>query len=231
MLNGEYEMSRQILASLAIGCVGLATMQVAEAQARYYEPAVSWHIAGGYSDPTGQIADYIQGGYIVTGGFTVGSRSGGDPLGLRGDFSFSSHNATNNFLNYGTNVTGVQVDSGDGRFFSFSLGPQLRFPLIGGSSFYTYGQIGAYRTSFQLRQTAVTGGSYCDYYFGFCYSGLFAGQDVVYDDTRTRFGWDVGLGLETPRYAGHSYYIDASYHRLQGAQPITYIPITLGIRF
>ena len=222
-------MYQKTLAALLLGCAALAATASALAQDEYYAPPVSWHIAAGYSDPTGQISDYLQGGYVITGGFTIGDRR--DPLGLRGDFSFSSHNATNNFLNYGTNVTGVQVDSGDGQFFSFSLGPQLRFPLIGGSSFYTYAQIGAYRTSFQLRQTALDGGSYCDPFFGSCYSGLYAGQDVVYDDTRTRFGWDVGIGLETPRYYGHSYYIDASYHRIEASQPIEYIPITVGIRF
>ncbi len=223
-------MYRQTLVALALVGAGLAAAQVAHAQSDYYQPGVSWHIGGGYSSPSGQISDYLQGGYVVTGGFTIGDRR--DPFGLRGDFSFSSHNATNNFLNYGTNVTGVQVDSGTGQFFSFSLGPQLRFPLLGGSSLYTYAQIGAYRTSFQLRQTALDGGSYCDPYFGNCYSGLFPGQDVVYDDTRTRFGWDVGLGIETPRYYGHSYYIDASYHRIEASpQAIEYIPITIGIRF
>jgi len=218
------------LASLAIATIGLGTAQVASAQyAGDYEPRVSWHIGAGYSAPTGQISDYLQGGYVIDGGFTVGTR--GDPLSLRGDFSFSSHNATNNFLNYGTNVTGVQVDSGDGQFASFSLGPQLKFPLIGRSSIYFYGQIGAYRSSLQLRQTALAGGNYCDYYFGFCYSGLYAGEDVVYDDTRTHFGWNLGLGFESPRYYNHSYYLEASYHRLEGGQKIEYVPIVFGMRF
>jgi len=222
---------KQVVIASVIGCVGLGSAQCAHAQ-RYDDnrPAsVSWHIAGGYSAPTGPISDYLQGGYAVTGGFTLAPR--GNPVSLRGDFSFSSHNATNNFLNYGAQTIGVQVDSGTGQFTSFSLGPQLTIPLAGRSSVYGFAQIGVYRSSLQLTQTALFAGDYCNAYFGFCDVGVFPGDILVYDDTRTRFGWNVGLGYEFPRWFGRAYYLEASYHRLEGAQRIEYVPITIGVRF
>jgi hypothetical protein len=223
-------MFKQAMMAIAIGCVGLGGARVAEAQSYEYQPAeVHWHIAGGYSAPTGQISNYLQGGYMLNGGFTISPL--GSPLGVRGDFRFSSHDATNNFLSYGTQVTGVQVDSGTGQFSSFSLGPQLTLPLAGRAALYGFAQVGVYRSSLQLTQTAQFSGTYCDPYFGYCDVGVFPGDVLVYDDTRTKFGWDVGVGFQFPRWFGHSYFLEASYHRLEGGQPIEYVPIVLGIRF
>lgn len=224
-------MLKQAVMAGVIGCVWIGTATLAHAE-RYDDvrPAtVSWHLAGGYSAPTGPISDYLQGGYVITGGFTAAPA--GNPVALRGDFSFSSHNATNNFLDFGAQTTGVQVDSGTGQFSSFSLGPQISIPLPGRASLYGFAQVGVYRSSLQLTQTALFAGDYCDPYFGFCDIGVVPGDSLVYDDTRTRFGWNVGVGYELPRWFGRSYYIEASYHRLEGQQRIEYVPITIGIKF
>ena len=55
---------------------------------------------------------------------------------------------------------------------------------------------------------------------------------MVYEDSRTRLGWNAGLGVEfAPGYLGNRHFIEASYQRLSGPQPIEYIPIEFGIRF
>jgi opacity protein-like surface antigen len=219
------------IAALSIGCVGLGTgaLALADSPGRADPGPISWRVAGGYSAPTGQISDYLQGGYVLSGGFTYAPN--GSRLGLRADASFSSHGATNNFLDYGAALTGVQVDSGAGQFFSFSLGPSYTVPFIGGSRAYVLAQVGLYYSSLQLTQTALFQGDFCDPYLGFCDYGVFPGDNLVYDDSQTRFGWNVGVGVEFPTYFGPTYFVEAGYHRLSGPQPIEYVPIEIGIRF
>ena len=57
------------------------------------------------------------------------------------------------------------------------------------------------------------------------------GQNLVYDQTRTRFGGNVGLGVDFPRRYGPSYFIEASYHRVFGPQRMDFVPIEVGMRF
>jgi hypothetical protein len=220
---------KRVITAIAIATLGICQSAFADPGAGRGVNPVTWHIAGGYSEPTGQISDYLQGGYVFSGGFNVASNDG--PLGLRGDVSFSSHSATNNFLDYGSLVSGIQVDSGSGRFFSFSLGPSLTVPFAGRSHLYGFAQVGVYHSSLQLTQTVLFSGSYCDPYFGFCQGGVTAGDAVVYDDSRSRLGWNVGVGVDFGGRFGPTYYVEAAYHRLGGTQPIEYIPIEFGIRF
>lgn len=223
-------MNIRTLLIFAIGGMGSAYIPVASADiGDGVPPTIRWHLAGGYSAPTGPISDYLQGGYVLSGGFTYGHDD--SPLGLRGDVSISSHNATNSFLDFGSVVTGVQVDSGSGQFFSFSLGPSYTVPFIGRTSAYGFAQVGIYHSSLQLSQTALFQGDYCDPYFGYCDYGVYPGENLVYDDSRTRFGWNVGFGVEFPRYFSGAWFIEASYHRLTGSQPMSYVPIEIGIRF
>jgi len=214
-----------LIGGMACAAAPLASAQMGDGPA----PNVHWHVAGGYSAVTGQMSDYLQGGYVLSGGFTYGMD--GSPFGLRGDVSISEHNATNSFLAYGSLVSGVQVDSGSGQFFSFSLGPSYTVPFIGRTSAYGFAQVGIYRSSLQLSQTVLFQGDYCDPYFGYCDYGVYPGDNLVYDDSRTRFGWNVGIGVEFPRYFSGAWFVEASYHRLTGQQPITYVPIEIGIRF
>jgi len=224
-------MIRRTLAALLIGSLGSALTPAAWAGpgASFDPGALSWHVSGGFSSTTGQISDYLQGGWIFSGGFTY--TPAGRALGLRGDLGFSSYNATNRFLDYGTQVSGVQVDSGSGQFVSLSLGPTYSVPFIGRSRAYGFAQLGVYYSDLQLSQTFLFAGNFCDPYFGFCDFGVFPGDNVVYEDTRTRFGWNAGVGVEFPTYYGTRYFVEASYHRIGGSQPVEFIPIQFGIRF
>jgi hypothetical protein len=221
---------KRLITGLSITAAALVAAQAAHAdpEGRYSNP-VHWHIEGGYSEPVGRISDYLQGGYVVNGGFTIAEK--GSPVALRGDLSLSAHNATNNFLDYGTIVSGIQVDNGTGRFFSFSLGPQVSLPFVGRSHLYGFAQVGAYRSSLQLTQRALFSGTYCDPFFGFCQGGISSGDALVYDDTRTRFGWNAGLGFDFRGRFGPTYFVEASYHKLEGSQPVEYVPIEFGVRF
>jgi hypothetical protein len=222
---------KRVITGLSIAGMTLIACQAASADSGYgrYAGPVRWHVEGGYSEPSGQISDYLQGGYVVSGGFTYAPDRG--PLALRADISLSAHNATNSFIDYGTMVSGLQVDSGTGRFFSFSLGPSYSLPFVGRSHLYGFAQAGIYRSSLQLTQTAFFSGTYCDPFFAFCQGAVNAGDAIVYEDRQTRFGWNAGLGLDFGGRFGPTYFIEASYHRLEGSQPIEYVPIEFGVRF
>lgn len=219
-----------IVAVTVWGCwLGMSSTAFADSGEYAGQSPITWHVSGGYSAPGGQIADYLQGGFVLSGGFTYAPNAG--PLGLRGDVSLSAHEATNQFLNYGTAVTGVQVDSGTGQFFSFALGPSYTVPFVGRSRAYGFAQLGIYHESLQLTQTALFQGDFCDPYFGYCDFGVFVGDNLVYEDNRTRAGWDAGVGIEFPAYFRAAYFVEVGYHRLLGSQPIEYVPVEFGIRF
>jgi hypothetical protein len=219
-----------VVAAAGFGAAGVAPAQAYGAYDDYYgSRPVTFQIGAGYSAPTGPIYNYLQGGYVFSGGFTFAPNA--SRLGLRGDLVYSGHDATNNFLAYGTAVTGVQVDSGTGQFFSFTLGPQYKVPFIGRSRAYAFAQVGGVYSSLRLTQTALFQGTFCDPFLGFCNFGVFPGDVLVYDDTRTRLGYDAGLGIEFPTWFGTTYFIEASYHRIAGSQSIAYVPIEIGLRF
>lgn len=213
----------------AASTLALSQSAFADAYAGRGPGPVTWHLAAGYSEPTGQIASYLQGGWAVGGGFTYAPN--GSPLGLRADVSFNSHTATHNFIDYGTQLSGTQVDGGTGQFFSFALGPSLTVPFVRNSRLYGFAQLGLYQSSLQLTQTALFAGDFCDPYFGYCRSGLAVGDIVVYNDSRTRVGWNGGVGIDFRTAFGPTYFVEASYHRLAGPQAIEYIPLQFGVRF
>ena len=216
---------KRTLTGLALGC--LAGMLPAPAPAAQAGP-VSWQLAAGFSEPSGQISDYLQGGWTLDG--TLLYAPGASRLALRADLGVSNYNATNRFLAYGALLNGVEVDSGYGTFLSLSAGPQYSVPFVGGSHLYAFAQLALLYTDLQLTQTVLFAGPYCDPFFGFCDSFVSTGEAVVYDDSRTRLGWDAGIGIDFPVYYA-TYFLELGYHRIGGSQPVAYVPITFGFRF
>ena len=81
------------------------------------ESRIHWYAMGGYSDTLGTTANYLQGGYILGGGFSV-SPSWLRPFDVRFDLSYSEHNASIALLNAGQQATNQPIDSGTGSIFS-----------------------------------------------------------------------------------------------------------------
>jgi opacity protein-like surface antigen len=91
--------------------------------------------------------------------------------------------------------------------------------------------IGAYNRYVAMTQTALGYGYVCDPWWGFCYPALVAGDLIVADTSQTKFGWNVGVGLEFPiRYSG-AWFVEARYHRIEGTNATEYVPIQIGYRF
>lgn len=219
----------------ALAC-GLAAACVVPAHAQSYDyvytrPGASqWqgHVMGGYAPTSGVIANYLQGGWMIDGGFTFWPRNGG--LGIRADLGYSAHNVTNQFIAFGEQATGEQVDDGRGSFLSIAAGPVFRVPA-GRGRFYGYGQAGLTHVRMELNQTFFVPGYYCDPFFGYCDYNYGIGAVSVYDYSVNKLGWNVGFGLEFPARWGQSWFVEAQYHRVETPQPLEYWPITVGLRF
>jgi len=188
-----------------------------------------WDVMGGYSAPVGSTSDYLQGGYLFSGGFSV-APSRNSPLDFRFDFSYSQHNATNNLLNIGQESTSAEVDDGTGSFWSGTGNIVYKVPLMYGVHAYGIAGVGVYHERVELTQYDPFGGYfYCDPFSEFC--DVSGGNAVVAASGVTKFGWNAGLGVEFAPPYGQAWFIEARYHRISTDAPIQYVPITIGYRF
>jgi opacity protein-like surface antigen len=201
---------------------------------RAQEAFVHWHVMGGYSDTVGPTADFLQGGYLLGGGFSV-APTPRSPLELRFDLTYSDHNATDHFINVGQQATNGAVDSGTGSFWSASGNLVYRIPINYAVRAYGIAGVGAYHERLELTQSfLVDGGVFCDPFTGFCDGGFLVGQTVVAAHDVTKFGWNAGAGLEFPltyRNNGPAWFIEARYHRISTPMPTEYVPIVIGMRY
>ncbi len=207
------------------GTAGAARAQMA--------PVVHWHIMGGYSETLGTTADYLQGGPMIGFGVTL-TPSRGDPLDLRLDLAYSTHNATTNLISAGQQTTNTQIDSGYGQFWSANGNAVYNIPIMYGVRFYGIAGVGVYHSRVELTQTVpfYSGYYYCDPFSGFCDGGYGYGSNVVASNGVTKFGWNAGIGVEFALPYGRSWFIEARYHRIStSTAPIEYVPFTVGYRF
>lgn len=220
-----------LLIAGAVMSVAGADAASAQAYATYRPPTprLQGHVMAGYSATSGVTSDYLYGGWILDGG--VSYWPGGGWLGLRGDLSYSAHAATNGFINFEQHATGEQIDQGSGDFASIAAGLALRGPRLGSVRFYGLAQASITHVRLQLTQTFYFPGYFCDPFFGYCEFASSFGGATVYDRNATRWGWNVGIGVQFPGYFGEGWFIEAQYRRVQTSQPFEYWPVTVGFRF
>lgn len=218
-------MAVALVTGLAAGGVASPAMAAAA-----YVP-LRWHVTAGFSQPTGTASDLLQGGgYAVGGGFswTPGPAS---PFAMRVDFNYTDNKATRQLIESGQQQTSYEVDDGRGSFTSLTVNGVYKMPLGSGVRLYGIAGAGAYHADLSLTQRVLVGGTYCDFYWGYCYPGVASGDLVVASNATTKFGWNAGLGLEFPLHYGQSWFIEARFNRIEGTRPLDYVPVTVGFRF
>jgi opacity protein-like surface antigen len=212
-------------ASLLIAAGAPAFAQTGQTDQRH----VAWHVAGGYSETTGQTSDYLQGGWIVSGGLTW-YPDPAQPLSLRLEGHYSDYDATHRLLNAGALATQRRIDDGRGTTLGLDLNGVLDVPFGQSARGYLTAGVGVDRRRVELTQTALFNGVVCDPWWGFCGVGVVAGDRLVASDTTTRFAWNAGLGVEFD-LPGYSVFVEAKYHRIDTDRPTEYVPIQVGLRF
>ena len=217
-------MSRTVLASIL-----MATGFAAAAAKAQDAPLVHWQIMGGYSEPLGSTRDYLNGGYLIGGGFSV-TPSRYSVLDVRFDLSYSSHKASDYLRSLGQQAANTQVDNGTGSFWSGTGNLVYHVPLAYGVRAYGIAGIGVYHERVELTQYDPFGGYYyCDPFSGFC--EVSGGNVLVASSGVTKFGWNAGVGVEFALPYGQAWFIEARYHRISTDRPIEYVPIAIGYRF
>lgn len=199
---------------------------------RYYAPQshVHWHIDAGYAATSGQIADFLDGGWTIGGGLTwqPDYRS---PLALRADLNYSRFNATRQLIAINQAANQAQIDHGYGEIVDFSVDGEYRVPLSPYLTGFAVAGVGFAHRRIALTQTVAVGDYICDYWFGYCEFGLVPGDVVVASDNTTRFAWNAGLGLDFALRGGDTFFVEARFTRVQTPQPSDFVPIRVGLRF
>jgi opacity protein-like surface antigen len=190
---------------------------------------VSWHVGGGYSETTGRTGDYLQGGWIVSGGLTWRPQPS-QPFALRLDGHYSEYQATNRLINAGALATQTRIDDGNGSTLGLDLNGVLDVPFGQRARGYFTAGVGVDRRRVELTQLVLFNGVICDPWWGFCGVGAVAGDRIVASESTTRFAWNAGVGVDV-ELARSTLFVEASYHRIETGRPTEYVPIKVGLRF
>jgi opacity protein-like surface antigen len=211
----------------------LAATAVAAALAaplRADEPPLYWHLNGGWTPTIGTTADFLDSGYTVGAGLTWNPLSS-DSWALQTDLAYSSFNATSRLINLGASAhPQVRVDDGHATVWQLTVGGRYYLPMSTSVRVYGIGGIGVYKRDVKLTQTVLIAGGWCDWY-GFCYSGVVPGDVVVSSQDTTKFGWNVGIGLEYRLEYGAAWFLEARYHSIETPHRTEFVPISIGFRF
>jgi opacity protein-like surface antigen len=201
------------------------------------EPLVHWHIDGGWSDPAGKTADYLQGGYSAGVGFSV-APARGSPFDLRFDFNYDRNDATQRLIGINQNSSGA-VNRGREEVWNGTLDLEMHVPIgTSGVDAYFFGGGGAYNVTLSFGEPFYAAGGnsggyyYCDPFEDFCGGGF--GEVRTSSHTMTKFGWNAGAGLEGPINPGVKWFVEGRYNRVQLSNnmvPLAFIPVTVGLRF
>ncbi|GJG86699.1 hypothetical protein tb265_18800 [Gemmatimonadetes bacterium T265] len=202
------------LAPLALAAVGAALAAAPHtARAQFPSPVsnpFSFGVSGGLAVPVGRLGDNLNSGYSVGG--LVDFHPAPGPLSIRLEVGYDRFDVKSSVLTDVENAFGANV-SANTHFFRGTGDLVYRLPTTGGLRPYLLGGVGVY---------SIGGGtSYTD-------GGTTISQN---DNSQTKFGVNGGAGIELP-LSGITVFLEARAHGVQtDAAPVTYIPITVGIRF
>lgn len=222
---------RRILAlGLLVAALWLSASHGQPTPASERSPPIEGFIFGGFSRTAGEAASYLQDGWIIDGGF-IYWLAHGDTFGLRTDLGYSEHEASDQFLGFGTLASGQRLNDGSGSFSSLSSGLVLRAPGSSWPRLYGLAQLGLTHTHVRLAQTFYLPGYYCDPFFYYCSSPAF-GQASVYSHTSDRFSWNLGLGLDFGTHSIPGWFLELQYRRVENSpHAFEYWPVMVGLRF
>ena len=189
----------------------------------------SWQVNAGAALPMGSTANYLDRGWAFGGGF-IFRRKTASRWALQVDLNYAGFNASNNLINLGQQKVQYSIDGGSGNVWAVTAADRYTVPFTGSMNGYGLLGIGGYHESIKLTETALSGGYVCDIW-GYCYIVTTTGNSTVASKSLTKFGWNVGVGLEFPLRDNSAWFVEARYQHVQGRNSIVYLPIQVGYRF
>ena len=190
---------------------------------------VSWQVNGGAALTMGNTSDYLSRGWTIGGGLTYRPKPT-SRWALQFDLGYADFNATSQLVNLAQENLSYRIDGGGGNVWSLAAAGKYTVPFTSTMNGYALLGIGGYHESIHVTETALYGGYVCDPW-GYCYPVSTTGDVVVASKSLTKFGWNLGLGLEFAVGSNSAWFIEARYHHVQGDKAILYLPIQVGYRF
>ena len=189
---------------------------------------VSLVVNGGLTPTAGTTSDYLKSGWTLGTGL-VWQWDSSSPFALQFDLSYSDFNATGGLVQLGQSHN-IRTNGGSGDIWSLTAAGKYTMDRDGARGYGLLG-VGAYNRHLQLTQTVYGLGYFCDPWWGYCYSGVTSGDIVTASKSDTKFGVNVGLGIEWPVGDDSAWYIEARYHWVDSTKATEFIPIQIGFRF
>lgn len=189
----------------------------------------SWHVNAGGALTMGKSSDYLSTGWTLGGGMTYRHQPQ-SRFALQFDLGYADFNATHKLIDLGQQKVQYSIDGGSGNVWLLSAAGRYTVPFTQNVNAYGLLGVGGYHESLQLTERALVGGVICDPW-GFCYVVAANGDVVVASKTLTKFGWNVGLGLEFAHNGRSSWFVETRYHSVQGSRSVQFMPLQVGYRF
>jgi len=206
----------------------------AAAPALAQDPQFQFHVATGISFPTGTTADYLENGWILSGGVRWNPPNWG-PFALQADLFYSNYDATRNFLRLANQASASErINDGWADIWGVNFNGVYKFVLGSYGRGYLTAGIGESYRRIRLGETVLLAGTYCDVWWGFCYQAVTPGTRVSQDRSTSNFTWNLGVGAEFPLgwYHGNtSFFVEVRYQHMATAEATEIVPLQIGLRF
>jgi opacity protein-like surface antigen len=181
------------------------------------------HLAGGFTEPTGDFGQHLDTGWHITGGggFNINRFLGID---LNVLYTESGINRTT--------LTALNQPDGNTHTWAFTLDPVVRFPLGSRASFYLTGGGGYFRRTIEFTKPTTALVTFFDPWFGFGQSFIPTNQ-VLGRFSKSSGGYDAGAGLTFKLGSnGASFYTEARYYYAPTEPTATeFVPVSFGLRW
>jgi len=189
---------------------------------------LSMVINGGLTPTAGTTSDYLTGGWTLGTGLAWQWDSS-SPFSMQFDLSYSDFNAKAGLVALGQS-NNIQNNGGGGDIWTLTADGKYTMDRDGARGYGLLG-VGVYNRHLHLNQTVYGTGYFCDPWWGYCYVGVTSGDIVAASKSDTKFGLNVGLGIEFPVGEESFWFIEARYHWVDSTKATEFIPIQIGFHF
>lgn len=194
----------------------------------YYDiPPLQMQIEGGGAVTTGQTGKFFDNGWTAGAGIIWHPEPG--PLALRTMLDFTRLGATQQAIQDAESETQMEIDNGFADVASLHINGMYEWPIAPFTRAYLTAGGGGSWERVEFTQRYPFEGYFCDWWV--CGTSYRVGQLVVSRNQTTRLSWDAGVGLDFSTGGYQSWFIEATFEKVDTPQPTTFVPITIGIRF
>jgi hypothetical protein len=210
--------------------LGTGAQAFAQGYYSYSVAPAQLQVEGGAAVTTGNTANFLNNGWTAGLGLLFHPEPG--PLALRVTLDYTRLGATQQLINDAAFSNMTNVNGGYGEVVSLRMNGVYQWPVamfapnIRG---YLTGGVGGAYENVVLTQTVAQVGFVCNWWV--CGTAAFPQQSVVARNDTTRFSWDAGVGLDFSMGGWQSWFVEATFEKVNTPQPTTFVPIRAGFRF